>query len=283
MPEQMQSLPRNIMDNLAPASILGNRLYPTIALILGMTVVFGTSLSTVACPSHRSGSSLASGRRTIYFDRLPNHPWPKFIAQALPQSKGDVRKALNDIRLFKEQYGITDLRIEIANANATMSTLNKEITIAASELAAETAKLERLQALVGDIDIKGSMMLQELQELDDRLAIQRTRFNENNPVIVDLKQRRQALFKIFQPRLKKSLNGDPQSLGRIVKLEPTGVQAKLVLEYVNGKYRQTGLQKRISALVYVVDAYKQRMQAIPKLEQQLDQLQNALDTAKRSG
>ncbi len=251
-------------------------------LYLATTLMLVTTVVVVGNDRYAAAFPLASSKQTGALDIKIDYSTQKFIAQAAPQSKGDVRKALNDIRLFKEQYNITDLRVEIANANAAMSNLNRDITVAASELAAETAKLERLQALVGDIDIKGSMMLQELQELDNRIVLEKTRFNENNPVIVDLKQRRQALFKIFQPRLKKSLSGGSQSPGRIVTLEPTGVQAKLVLEYVNSKSRQVGLQKRISALVYVVDAYKQRMQVMPKLEQQLEQLQNALDTAKRS-
>jgi polysaccharide biosynthesis transport protein len=271
------------MDNIAPASLFIKRFYLSTTVLIGTTVVvMGNAQYTVAFPSNRSASNLMSSKWHSSIDPTINHSTPKFIAQAATQSKGDVRKALNDIRLFKEQYNITDLRTEIANANATMSALNRDITVAASELAAEIAKVEQLQALVGDIDIKGSMMLQELQELDDRIVLERTRSSENNPVIVDLKQRREALSKIIQPRLKKSLSGNSQSLGRIVKLEPAGVQAKLVLEYVNSKSRQVSLQKRISALVYVVDAYKKRMGAIPKLEQQLEQLQNALDIAKRS-
>jgi polysaccharide biosynthesis transport protein len=271
------------MDNIAPTWLVIKRFYLTTIYLLGVTVlVVGNDQSTVALPSNRLASNLTSSRWHRSMNPTVNHSTQKVIAQAATQSKGDIRKALNDIRLFKEQYNVTDLRTEIANANAALSALNRDITVAASELAAESAKLEQLQSLVGDIDIKGSMMLQELQELDDRIVLERTRSSENNPVIVDLKQRRQALFKIIQPRLKKSLSGNSQSLGRIVKLEPTGVQAKLVLEYVNSKSRQVSLQKRISALVYVVDVYKKRMEAIPKLEQQLEQLQNALDTAKRS-
>ncbi len=270
------------MNNISPDWLI-KRFYLAITILLGATVVVvGNDRYAVAFPSNRSASNLTSGKWHSSRNPTVNHSTQKFIAQATTQSKGDVRKALNDIRLFKEQYNITDLHTEIANANAALSSLNREIIDAASELAAESAKVERLQSLVGDIDIKGSMMLQELQELDDRIVLERTRVSENTPLIVDLKQRRGALFKIIQPRLKKSLSGNPQSLGRIVKLEPAGVQAKLVLEYVNSKSRQVSLQKRISALVYVVDAYKKRMSAIPKLEQQLEQLQNALDTAKRS-
>jgi polysaccharide biosynthesis transport protein len=271
------------MDSIAPAWLVIKRFYLAATFLLVTTVVIvGNDQYTVALSSNRSASNLTSSKwhRSINF--TGKHYTQKFVAQAATQSKGDVRKALNDIRLFKEQYGITDLRTEIANANASLSALNRDITSAASELAAESSKLEQLQSLVGDIDIKGSMMLQELQELDDRIVLEGTRSSKNNSVIVDLQQRRQALSKIIQPRLKKSLSGNLQSLGRIVKLEPGGVQAKLVMEYVNSKSRQVSLQKRISALVYVVDAYKKRMEAIPKLEQQFEQLQNALDTAKRS-
>jgi polysaccharide biosynthesis transport protein len=271
------------MDNIAPAWLVIKRFYSSATCLLVATVVVvGNDQYTVALPINRSGSNLTSSKWHGSVNFTGKHSTQKFVAQAATQSKGDVRKALNEIRLFKEQYGITDLRTEIASANAALSTLNRDITTAASELAAEAAKVEQLQSLVGDIDIKGSMMLQELQELDDLIVLERTRSSENNPVIVDLKQRRQALSKIIQPRLNKSLSGNRQSLGRIVKLEPGGVQAKLVMEYVNSKSRQVSLQKRISALVYVVDAYKKRMEAIPKLEQQLEQLQNALDTAKRS-
>ncbi|AFY91977.1 GumC family protein [Chamaesiphon minutus] len=217
----------------------------------------------------------------------------KFVAQELPKIETEVKQAENDLRLFKEQYNVVDLPTESVKAVETITSLNKEITSASAQLAAETSRLEGLKNLFGGRDAQATIQsglvsespglqksLKELQEVEAKIATERTRFSDNDPSILNLKEKRQALVEILQKRFKQSLIGEQQFQGKLVELQPSGIQGNLIADYAKSEAQRTSLQKQIAALVYVVDAYKQRMNALPKLEQQQNALGRKLETTR---
>jgi polysaccharide biosynthesis transport protein len=216
-----------------------------------------------------------------------------FVSKELPKIEGEVKTAENDLRLFKEQYNVVDLPTESVKAVETITSLNKEITSASAQLAAETSRLEGLKSLFGGRDAQTTIQsglvsespglqksLKELQDIEAKIATEKTRFSDNDPSILNLKEKRQALVEILQKRFKQSLIGEKQFQGKIVELQPSGIQGNLIEDYAKSEAQRTSLQKQISALVYVVDAYKQRMNALPKLEQQQNALGRKLETAR---
>uniref|UniRef100_UPI00286CBD6E GumC family protein n=1 Tax=Chamaesiphon sp. OTE_8_metabat_110 TaxID=2964696 RepID=UPI00286CBD6E len=217
----------------------------------------------------------------------------KFVAMELPKIETEVKRAENDLRLFKEQFNVVDLPTEATKSVETITTLNKEITSASAQLAAETSRLEGLKSLFGGRDAQATIQsglvsespglqksLKELQEIESKLASEKTRFSDNDPSILNLKEKRQALVEILQKRFKQSLVGDKQFQGKIVELQPSGIQSNLIADFAKSEAQRTSLQKQIAALVYVVDAYKQRMNALPKLEQQQNALGRKLETTR---
>jgi polysaccharide biosynthesis transport protein len=216
-----------------------------------------------------------------------------FVSRELPKIETEVKQAENELRLFKEQYNVVDLPTESVKAVETITTLNKEITSASAQLAAETSRLEGLKNLFGGKDAQATIQsglvsespglqksLKELQEIESKLAIEKTRFSDNDPSILNLKEKRQALVEILQKRFKQSLIGDKAFQGKVVELQPSGIQGNLIADFAKTEAQRTSLQKQISALVYVVDAYKKRMNALPKLEQQQNALGRRLETTR---
>jgi polysaccharide biosynthesis transport protein len=214
----------------------------------------------------------------------------EYVAKELPRIEGDVRQAENDVRLFKEQYNVVDLPTESVKSVETITNLNKEITSASALLAAETSKLEGLKSLFGGQDAQSTIQsglvsespglqksLKELQEVESKIALEKTRFSDNAPGIQDLKDKRQALVEILQKRFKQSLVGNKDFQGKVVELQPAGIQGNLISDFAKSEAQRTSLQKQISALVY---AYKKRMNAIPKLEQQQNALGRKLEMAR---
>jgi polysaccharide biosynthesis transport protein len=225
--------------------------------------------------------------------RLEAEAARNFVSQELPKIEGEVKRAENDLRLFKEQFNVVDLPTEATKSVETITTLNKEITSASAQLAAETSKLDNLKSLFGGRDAQATIQsglvsespglqksLKELQEIESKLASEGTRFSDNDPSILNLKEKRQALVEILQKRFKQSLVGDKQFQGKIVELQPSGIQSNLIGDFAKSEAQRTSLQKQIAALVYVVDAYKQRMNALPKLEQQQNALGRKLETTR---
>jgi polysaccharide biosynthesis transport protein len=215
-----------------------------------------------------------------------------FVSQELPKIETEVERAEKDLRLFKEKNSVVDLPTEATKSVETITTLNKEITSASAQLAAETSRLEGLKTLFGGRDAQQTIQsglvsespglqksLKELQEIEAKLAIERTRFSDSDPSILNLKEKRQALVGILQNRFKQSLVGDKFN-GKIVELQPSGIQGNLIADFAKSEAQRTSLQKQIAALVYVVDAYKQRMNALPQLEQQQNALGRKLETTR---
>jgi polysaccharide biosynthesis transport protein len=216
-----------------------------------------------------------------------------FVGQELPKIETEVRRAENDLRIFKEKFDVVDLGAEATKSVETITNLNREITSASAQLAAETSRLEGLKNLFGGKDAQSTIQsglvsespglqksLKELQEVESQLAIQKTRFSDNDPSILNLKEKRQALVQILQTRFKQSLIGDKQFQGKVVELQPSGIQGNLIADFAKTEAQKTSLEKQISALVYVVDAYKKRMNALPKLEQQQNALGRKLETTR---
>jgi polysaccharide biosynthesis transport protein len=218
----------------------------------------------------------------------------KFVGQELPKIETEVKRAENDLRLFKEQYNVVDLPTESVKAVETITTLNKDITAASALLAAETSKLEGLKSLFGGQDVQATIQsglvsespglqksLKELQEVEAKIAIERTRFSDNDPSILNLKEKRQALVEVLQSRFKQSLVGN-KFQGKVVELQPSGIQGNLISDFAKSSAQKTSLEKQVAALVYVVDAYKKRMNAIPQLEQQQNALGRKVDITRNN-
>ena len=217
----------------------------------------------------------------------------EYVGQELPRIETEVKSAENELRLFKEQYDIVDLPTESVKAVETITNLNKEITSASAQLAAETSRLEGLKNLFGGKDAQATIQsglvsespglqksLKELQEIEAKIAIEKTRFSDNDPSILNLKEKRQALVEILQKRFSQSLVGNKDFQGKVVEMQPAGLQGSLIADFAKSEAQRTSLQKQISALVYVVDAYKKRMNALPKLEQQQNALGRKLETTR---
>jgi polysaccharide biosynthesis transport protein len=218
-----------------------------------------------------------------------------FVRKELPRIEGEVKTAENELRLFKEQYDIVDLPTESVKAVETITNLNKEITSASAQLAAETSKLDGLKNLFGGKDAQATIQsglvsespglqksLKELQELEAKIAIEKTRFSDDDPSILGLKEKRSALVEILRSRFKQSLVGNEAFQGKVVEMQPSGIQGGLIADFAKSEAQRTSLQKQISALVYVVDAYKKRMSALPKLEQQQNSLSRKLDMSRNN-
>ena len=217
----------------------------------------------------------------------------KYVKNELPRIEGEVKQAENELRLFKEQYNVVDLPTESVKAVETITNLNKEITSASALLAAETSRLQGMQNLFGGKDAQSTIQsglvsespglqksLKELQEIESKLALEKTRFSDNDPSILNLQEKRQALVEILQKRFKQSLIGDKAFQGKVVELQPAGIQGNLIADYAKSEAQRTSLQKQITALVFVVDAYKKRMSALPKLEQTQNALGRKLDLTR---
>jgi capsular exopolysaccharide synthesis family protein len=211
-----------------------------------------------------------------------------FVEKQLPELEAKVKAAESELRSFRERNSVVDLGSEATNSVEAITNLNKEITTASAQLAAATSRVQKMRSLFGQ-DVQATVQsglisespglkdaLSSYQEIQKKLALERTRFQDNNPVVQDLIAKEQAMKSTLQQRFQQSLIGG-RLPGKIVELQKQGIQESMIADYAKAEADRFSLEKQIAALVYVVDAYRQRMNVMPKLEQQQRELTRKLD------
>jgi capsular exopolysaccharide synthesis family protein len=214
----------------------------------------------------------------------------KFIAEQLPLTESSVRQADASLRKFKEENNITDLAGEGKSALATISNLENQITKAQADLADENTRYAGLRSKLGinsgeaiaGISLSQSpgvqQVLRELQQVESQLQVQRTRYQEQNPVIVDLSSKQAALKALLQERVTEQLGGQQQlSNGN---LQIGNFKQKLSQDFINSELERLSLTNRIAVLSNALAFYKQRVSILPKLEQDQRELQRKLEAAQ---
>ncbi|MGB3205847.1 MAG: polysaccharide biosynthesis tyrosine autokinase, partial [Crinalium sp.] len=216
----------------------------------------------------------------------------EFVEKQLPLIEVSVREAEQALRKFKEQNEVIDLAGEATSTTEVLNNLTQQISEAQSKYAAETSRVQGLQQLFGN-DLNATVvaasvgespntqkLLANLQEIQEKLALERTRFQDGHPVIVDLQEKEANLKALLRQEFQQSFLGSQPLPNKIVPIQTNGVQQSLITEFARAAAERTSLEKQIYALANVQAAYKQRINTLPKLEQQQRELERRLKTAQ---
>jgi len=213
----------------------------------------------------------------------------KFIAMQLPGTEATVRQAEVALRQFKEQNQVVDLDEEAKSAVAVIQELQTQINQTQADLAGANARFSDLQNKV-EMNPQAAItlnslnqspgvqnVLQELQQVEDQLAVGRTRFLEDNPTIVDLKFKEAALKALLQKRV-----GNTNALGFGQQVPSRNLQIgeskqKLNEDFVKSEVERSSLLNRLAKLNNAQTAYQHRVSILPKLEQEQRELQRRLE------
>lgn len=214
----------------------------------------------------------------------------EFISQQLPKAEAIVRQAERALREFKEKNRVVALEEEAKSAVEVIAGLENQITRTQAQLADTTARSAELRNKVGQ-DSQEALavsslnqsagvreVLQELQKVEAQLAVDMTRFQEAHPAIAELKDKRAALKAVLQERVAESLGSrKPVSEG---DLQIGETKENLAEDLVKSEVERGGLAGQVERLSQTLASYKERVNILPKLEQDQRQLQRKLDAAQ---
>lgn len=211
----------------------------------------------------------------------------KFIANQLPKTEARVRQAEAALRQFKEQNQIVSLDEEVKSAVGIIKELESQINTTEAALANANARYATLQQQIGmssaqavatnSLNQAGGIqkLLEESQQLEDRLATERTRLQEDHPTIVNLKLRQAALKALLDKRIANT-NSPVQG----ANLQIGESKQKLNEELVQSEAERLGLAKQLALLSSTQETYKQRANVFPKLEQNQRELERQLQASQ---
>lgn len=214
----------------------------------------------------------------------------EFINTQLPKAEATVNQAEAALQQFKEKNQVIALDEEAKSAVRSVAELEQQLTQVQAALKEANARSVALQDKVGmnsqqAINISSlsvspgvQEVLKEFQKVEAQLTLQRTRFLDDNPIIVSLKEKEAALKTLLEERITQTLGSQQQvSTGNLQMGE---VKEELTSDFVKAEVERLSLASRLAELSNAQSAYKQRLNILPKLEKDQRELQRRLEAAQ---
>jgi capsular exopolysaccharide synthesis family protein len=214
----------------------------------------------------------------------------EFIEKELPRAEAATRQTEEALRRFEEKNKVVALEEEASAAVEVIANLDDQIAQAQAQLANTNAQSVALrnkvgmnsQAAIATSSLSQSPgvqnVLEEYQQLQGELALQRTRYQETHPVVANLKDREAALKTLLSDRVRQVVGSQKQAPSG--NLQIGELRQKLTEDLVNSEVTRLGLAREVSALLNQQSVYKQRVNAIPKLKQAQRELERRLEAAQ---
>jgi capsular exopolysaccharide synthesis family protein len=213
-----------------------------------------------------------------------------FIARQLPIIEGKVRQSEIAMRRFKERNQIVVLDEESKTAVAILKELDGKIYDAQAGLADANTRSQSLREKIGMSSQEATQVdslnrstgvqkvLEEYQQVENQLAAEQSRFLPTHPTIKNLQNKRDALKNLLDQRVEDSLGN-----GKIVtneNLQSGIIKQQLSLDLVKSEVESSALISRLQELSATQIAYKNRLNVLPKLEQEQRELQRRLEASQ---
>lgn len=264
---------------------------------LTFKIIGGTDVLRVVYTSRnpKEASAVVNKLMSVYIDndiytsRYEAEFTRRWITAQLAQSQVSVHRAELALRKFKEVNQISNLSEEARLAVGLISNLDGQIVNLRSELAQVSTQNNALRnkvALDGQQAIAASNLSQspavqgivkQLQEIERQLATESSRFQNDNPIIIDLEQKKANLESLLQQNVDQisgSRTKIPQESLQIGELKQT-----LIKDFLQSEDQRLSLVQKLASLKNSRSAYERRLKNIPQLEQTQRQLEQNLDLA----
>lgn len=213
-----------------------------------------------------------------------------FISSQLPKVKENVYYADAAIRKFKEKHQLTDLEqtqrsvaeniertgSQIDSIEAQLSDLNSRSKGIQQKLgmspkqAIATASVSQSSAVQG--------IIKELQEVQRKLAEQKSLYKDDHPIIIQLKEKEVQLNILLNSETTQVLRG--QSLGSYRNLQVGSIQQDLINNLTKLEIDRLGLVTQKTTLSKQQAFYQQKAATLPQLQQQLRELERELSASQ---
>jgi capsular exopolysaccharide synthesis family protein len=214
----------------------------------------------------------------------------KFIEKQLPNAELIVRKAEAELARFKEKYQVVSLQEEVTKSVEVIGELQKQQSETQSRLADVNAQSKEVRKLLGMNSQQAVIMsslsqisgvqdiLKETQQIESQLAARRTVLQDNHPQILDLEDKLQSLNMLLQQRIVMVSGTNKPQLNKNFQLGQ--LQQQLSARLIELESNRLGFENQVATLSRLQLVYKQRLNNLPRLEQQQRQLERKVQGAQ---
>ena len=228
--------------------------------------------------------------KNIEINRTQAKAAREFIIQQLPITEAELYKAELKLKTFQEQNNIVNLNVETELAANRIGSVEEQIDLAQVNLSKVNSQISEIErklsidsqeaiALNTINDSPGvQQILTKLNNVEDSLAISRSRYTEDSPTILSIKAQKAELEKELQKRVRQSLNIKDISSRKVFQ---TGdIQKQLAQDLVINEVQRQSLIKELISLQEIKNASRERNNFIPQLQLQYRDLLRKADVAQ---
>lgn len=214
----------------------------------------------------------------------------KFIEIQLPKAELVMGRSESELAGFKERNKIVSLQEEATQAVEIMANLQLRMNDTQSQLANIKSQSQVISQQLGMSPEQALLMtsisqisgiqdiLKEIQQLQSKLASRQTILENSHPEIIDLRDKIISLNRVIDQRITQALGKNKLQTQRNLQL--SALQQQLSTKLVELESNRLGLASQVNSLLNLQFAYKQRLNNLPKLEEQQRQLERKLQAAQ---
>ncbi|MDZ7969927.1 MAG: polysaccharide biosynthesis tyrosine autokinase [Nostoc sp. DedSLP03] len=213
----------------------------------------------------------------------------KFLRKQLPEVEARVARSEAALRRFKEGNRVIALEQEATKGVDKLANLSDQITQAQANLTdAETRskllqrqlRLNSQQAVdIGNLSQSKAVqeILTQYQQVQNQLAVEKTRYTDKHPTIVNLLAKEAALKKQLETRIVE--NADREKSVPAQNLGMGELKQTLVAQLVQSDVERSALANRITVLQNAYTLSQRRLSVLPQLQEKQEQLERQLQVA----
>lgn len=220
-----------------------------------------------------------------------------FIQEQLPKAQAELNDAAIAVRQFREQHGIIDPDTYAQDVGQLQQSLIQQAQQASVTLTRTQREYEQLrqkvesvgqnpevalkEAVLGEDTVYQSLV-QQLQQLEAKYQLERTRLQDTHPVLQDLKLQRDRMEQLVQARTERVL-GNATTDRDLEDVSGSGdTQANLADRLLQTETELAAQTSQLDAIRQQEAAVADSFQQIPQLQQTYADLQRELEVKSQS-
>ncbi len=216
----------------------------------------------------------------------------EFIKKQLPENNRELEYASEELRQFKNRNRTIQLTEEAKTSIQNIAQIDAEINQAQTALAdvsAQEAQIRSQLKLSGQKPLEFASLSQipgvqdilgELQKVQTKLVIEKARYTDEAPSVVNLKNQEANLNALLLSRIQQVLGS--QEKVPLGKLQIGKIKENLAGQFAQLQAQHQGLESKIQTLSHLQATYKQRVAILPYLEKQQGYLERRLLVAQKN-
>ncbi len=226
-------------------------------------------------------------------DRTETKKAREFITKTLPEAEAAVQQAEENLRLFKNRNGISDVELQGTNDINALSRIEGQINQVNAQLNDVNARYNRLQGQLGmswqeasavsslSQSVSVQQTLSQLQKVKVQLAQKRNFLSDNAPQIISLKEEQADLTALLEREIASTLGPGQQGLANNINILSLGtLKQKQLSEFADLGLRKEGLEQKLASFRSEYDKIQRRSNLSPQLQEQERALQRKLKSSE---